>query len=301
MAAATFDLAIKAIDAADLGQLGQLIDEDPQLVHRRSEREDPPYDGYFRHATLLHHCAGNPSRAPMPETITAVVQLLLDRGAEVDAVTEFHDDWSWTTLGLVASSGPASEHGLAEPLIDQLLDAGADINFNNGLNLYGAFIHSGNCPALGEVATMLLKRGAQLDLGYAAALGEIEAIDYYADHPESYSRYRPKRNRMQSPTRQQQLDEALVIAAMSSRVDSIDRLLHWGANLSGTAPIHAEQPAALHAAIWTGSLTTVQALIERGADPRQRDTTHDTSATGWAEYLGHSAIHDYLRRVEAEI
>ena len=81
-----FGEAVAALVAGDLRRLEQLLLEHPELVHARTNLE-PPY-GYFAGATLLHHVAWNPSRRePVPNNIVDVARLLLDRGADVNALT----------------------------------------------------------------------------------------------------------------------------------------------------------------------------------------------------------------------
>ncbi|NIM00344.1 MAG: hypothetical protein GTN89_05430, partial [Acidobacteria bacterium] len=278
-----FHAALAAIDAGDCAALKKLLEAEPGLVHARAGSEDPPYDGYFRRATLLHHCAGNPARErALPDNIVEVARVLADAGADVDAATEFRDERDRTTLGLVASSKAAAEGGFAEPMLDLLIERGADIDWGDGINLYGAFSRTVECEKLRDVAASLHRRGARLDLGYAAAVGDLEALSGFlgggALPPAAYARYRPRENRFESPTRRQVLDEALVFAAINSRVEAVDLLLEHGAALDGTAPVRAERPTALHAAVWAGSLPMVRHLLERGADPRIRDEVRGSSA-----------------------
>jgi len=302
-----FRSALATIDAGDCAALGKLLASDPDLVHRRADSEDRPYDGYFRRATLLHHCAGNPAREPpVPDNIVDVARTLLEAGAEVDASTEFGDDWNWTTLGLVASSTPAAERGFAEPMFDLLIEHGADIDWGNGINLYGAFSHTVECEKLRDVAASLHRRGAGLDLAYAAAVGDLDAMARFCGDgdtlaPGAYSRYRPVNNRIEQPTRKDVLDEALVFAAMNSRIKALDRLLECGATLDGTAAIHAERPTAMHAAAWAGSLPTVRHLLAHGADPTIRDEVHNSSVIGWADFRKRDALRDYLLGDDARI
>ena len=72
------DIAIAALDAGDADELRRLIAADPELVRRRIQRTDPPYDGYFAHATLLHHVAGNPVRGEMPDNAPELARVLLE-------------------------------------------------------------------------------------------------------------------------------------------------------------------------------------------------------------------------------
>ena len=87
-----FDDAVAALDYGDLERLRGLIASDPALVYARTNLE-PPY-GYFTGATLLHHVAGNPSRGrlegllpPLPRNTVEMARLLLDSGADVNALT----------------------------------------------------------------------------------------------------------------------------------------------------------------------------------------------------------------------
>ena len=56
---------------------------------------------------------------------------------------------------------------------------------------------------------------------------------------------------------------------------------------------------ALHIAASSGHLALVKQLIERGADPNQRDPLYDGTPQGWANHNGQIAIRDYLGGVEA--
>ena len=169
---------IKAIDSGDLPELKKLLQKNPDLVRCRAEGqiEGKNYeDGYFAAATLLHHVAGNPVRGPLPENVIEVTKTLLDAGADVDATTS-NGDWSWRTLGLVASGLQAEKQGFTEAPIDVLLAAGADINFGNGMNMYAALLHTQEWQNQRKVAQMLYDRGAKVDLCFAAALGDLEAV-----------------------------------------------------------------------------------------------------------------------------
>ena len=290
-----FEAAIAAIDAGECDELRSLLEANPGLIRERAPYEGRPYDGYFHRATLLHHCAGNPTRDRVPGNIVDIARTLLGCGAEVDAATEFREGWNWTTLGLVASSTPAAVEGFAEPMIDLLIEHGADVNWGDGINLYAAFFHTVECAGLREVATMLHRRGATLDLGYAAAVGDLDAMRrFLADPGSAYTRYRPLANRFDKPSRRDVLDEALVFAAINTRVEAVDLLLENGATLDGTAPIHAERPTPMHAAAWSGSLEMVRHLLDAGADPRDRDAVHGSSVLGWADYLVRDEVRDFL-------
>ncbi|GGV43089.1 hypothetical protein GCM10010293_49500 [Streptomyces griseoflavus] len=51
----------------------------------------------------------------------------------------------------------------------------------------------------------------------------------------------------------------------------------------------------LHEAVWNDDVETVRTLIELGADPRIKDTEHDSSALGWAQFGGTRQVEAILR------
>ena len=81
----TFEKAIDAIVAGDLATLTSLLREHPELTRARSTRQ--------HHATLLHYVSANgveDYRQRTPPNIVAIATLLLDAGAEVDALLRSH-------------------------------------------------------------------------------------------------------------------------------------------------------------------------------------------------------------------
>src|SRR5690348_8239050 len=108
-----FDAALAAIVAGDIDRIRALLDAHPDLVHARTNLE-PPFH-YFTGATLLHHLAWNPSRKePVPSNVVAIARLLLDRGADPDALTLGRS--IGTTMGLIVTSRMASEANVSGPL-----------------------------------------------------------------------------------------------------------------------------------------------------------------------------------------
>jgi hypothetical protein len=96
-----FHEAVAAIDEGDVARLAALLTTHPELVYARTNLDDS--HGYFAGATLLHHVAWNPGRpAPVPSDIVAIARLLIDRGADVAAVTSGANGGS--TMGLLITS-----------------------------------------------------------------------------------------------------------------------------------------------------------------------------------------------------
>ncbi|HJP61198.1 MAG TPA: hypothetical protein VJ865_14420, partial [Gemmatimonadaceae bacterium] len=85
--AAKFEKAVDAVVAGDVETLKAMIRDDPQLVHKRSAR--------FHRATLLHYIAANGVegvRQKTPPNAVEVARLLLDAGADPDALAMMYDN-----------------------------------------------------------------------------------------------------------------------------------------------------------------------------------------------------------------
>lgn len=62
---------------------------------------------------------------------------------------------------------------------------------------------------------------------------------------------------------------------------------------------HRRRTTPLHDAAWNDDVETAQTLIELGADPTIKDTEHDSTPLGWAEYGGKHRVATYLRDLGA--
>jgi ankyrin repeat protein len=116
---ALFELAADAVAFGELDTLTELLDDEPSLVHARSPRP--------HRATLLHYCGANGTEDPRqrtPPNAPAIAQLLLDRGADVNATSNFYGGGA-TTLGLVLTSIHPVRAGVRLALMETLTKAGA--------------------------------------------------------------------------------------------------------------------------------------------------------------------------------
>lgn len=248
--------------------LRNLLTAQPLLCHVRAPRAEPPYDAYFRSATLLHHVSGNPLLQKLPQNITELARLLLEHGAQVDATSGVTDDWSWTTLGLVASSSRAHTAGIWRELIDLLLEFGADIDHADGRPMFGALYHVPEHRGLGEVAAYLAERGARLNLRFAAGLGDLDRMASFRERRAS------------------ELQEAFALAARAGQTAAVEWLLDRGAEIDACDD---DRVTALHAAAAGDWPDVVRLLLERGASTRVVDAEHHGTAPEWAHYTGATA------------
>src|SRR5205807_10347183 len=101
--------------SGDVPSLSAMLRGDPTLVRARSTRR--------HHATLLHYVAANGvegGRQKTPANAVEVANLLLDAGADVDALADMYDAKCTTMSMLVSSCHPAKaglQAALAEPLL----------------------------------------------------------------------------------------------------------------------------------------------------------------------------------------
>jgi ankyrin repeat protein len=248
-----------------------------------------------------------------------------------------------------------------------MLDRGADPNRGND---YGwTKLHQAGYSNWPELARMMLAAGGRTDLSargdggtpliaalfwghrevvpllgrepgnlrVAAGLGLVDMIRGLAGTPAAGAHrefYRPHGGfPAWQPTDDPQeiLDEALVWAAKSGRVEAIALLADLGADVNadpyrGTAltwaavnghvamvqrliglgaevdrlgtfggPTHGAGVPAINVAAQAGQIDAVRALLDAGADPTIRDAIHGGMADGWAEFGGHPKVAALIR------
>jgi hypothetical protein len=253
-----FRNAVRALDKGDLPTLKTLLDQTPSLTQYQCRTGEWYEQGYFSGATLLHHIAGNPDRGPIPENILEIAQLLITRGFDPKAA-----DY---TVGLLLTSRRASESGVALPLIDLLIKAGANFD-GDAANLL-------DMPLLNlapETAKALLNRGARLEMRHAAALGDLEALEQKFDPA--------------------QLEESLAYACIRGQKQAVAFLLNRGAKGDVLVTPGRQTPrTALHEAANRGYNEIVNLLLENGARADVVEPRWHGTPAGWAEHGGHPEL-----------
>ncbi len=270
-----FEQCVDAIAAGEVATLERLLREYPDLVRAHSTR---------RHlATLLHYVSANGVegyRQKTPKNIVQIAELLLQAGADVNAVADVYG--GSTTLGLVATSVHPERAGVQEPLLQLLLDHGASIGAANphGPSLVATCLANGRVQA----AEFLAQRGATLDLEAAAGLGRLEVVKKFFDA-----------NAPRNP-RDREIERALLWACEYGRYDVVDLLLQRGA--APQAQANTGQTA-LHWAVIGGHLDTISLLLARGAQLEAKNTYAGTALGQalWSALNGDPKI-DYLAVIE---
>ena len=260
-----FSDAVAAIDGGDLARIQRLLARHPELATARLESPGPwlrdavgnALDGFFARPYLLWFVAEDPVRAGrLPPNITEIARAIIDAARR-------HDARSLPTqldqaLRLVSWSGIAAQAGMQIPLINALVQAGAapaDIADNALVNRHVA------------AAERLIELGGQLTLASAVCLERWDLIpSFFAEANDGLKQM------------------SLVLAALNGKARGVRWLLEHG--------VPPNQPSAdlyahgrpLHHAVCSGSLDTVKALVESGADPTIADSAWNGTPLGWAEH-----------------
>jgi ankyrin repeat protein len=311
-----FRRAFRAIQAHDRTELGALLDRYPGLLSARGTNGND----LLGLATNDH----------------GIVAELLARGADPSSA----NDRGWTPLH---QAGYGNDSELAR----LLLDAGARTDLcghgDGGTPLAAALFWGHR-----EVADLLAEREVvPRNLRIAAGLGRTDLIRSLTNGDGSLSDaagaargfYRPHSGFpiwQPSDDPQEILDEALVWAAKSDRVDVLGPLVELGADVNGDpyrgtpltwaacngrlaamarllelgadvnhrgtfgGPDHGQGVTALHLAAQSGEQAAVDALLAAGADVMIADELHGGRPSGWAGFGGHRAIAEQLQAAEAK-
>jgi hypothetical protein len=209
-----FEAAADEIQWGELDALRARLDAMPELVRMRSP---------FPHrATLLHHIAANgievERQLQSPANAVQITRLLLERGAEPDAVCTVYGERD-TTMGLLVSSSVPAAAGVQALLVEELCAHGARVD---GLDDDGVPLRTAITFGYTEAAEALARCGARVDnLVFAAALGDLGATKRYVDATDRSD---------------QTLELALVAGALHGRREVVALLLERGPDLSFAEP-----------------------------------------------------------------
>jgi len=287
-----FDDAVAALRSGDVRKLTDLLSQHPELARARTNLD--PRFGYFTGATLLHHIAWNPSQSmPVPPNIVDIARMLLDHGAEVDAVTLGRS--SGTTMGLIATSKQASDASVSGPLMTLLLERGATLDLGDSESMIPDWGHRNPLHvALSNyakgAAEKMIALGAKPDICTAAALGRMDLLRGFFDE-RGHLRARPRRDG-QLLTERDAIGLAALFAFVNHRKEAFEFLLEKDGNWDMTG---VNNGALLHRAAWDGDLALVERLVAKGADVGNRDNPFGGSPLSWAQHNKQQAVFDWLR------
>jgi ankyrin repeat protein len=241
---AKFEAGADAVCNGDVKTLQRLVRQEPQLIHSRSTREHK--------ATLLHYVSANGVegyRQKTPKNIVEIAEVLLSAGADVNAEADVYGGGA-TTLGLVATSVHPFRAGVQNPLMQVLLDHGADIDHETSAGNRQNAVKGCLANGRGEAAAFLADRGARLDLEGAAGVGRLDVVKAFFNADGSLKR----------KTTRKQLQSAFERACAWGRLNVVEFLLDKGVDLSGH---HGDGQTPLHCAAICGQLEIIKFLLKQ--------------------------------------
>ena len=254
-----------------------------------------------------------------------------------------HLDRDASLVNEIASGHNAPLHSAgSKEVAALLLERGADPELETPLPGGTALMHA-LIWGWADVADVIATRSVYpANLRVAAGLGEIAMLqsmctedgELTAASRDKRDYYRPNYGWfpwLPQDSDQEVLDEALIFAAVSGRIEAADMLLRRGSRIDGRAynttallraawrgriPMvdwlldqgadihgtgwlggHAKGVTALHLAAGNGDMPMIRHLLERGADPDLRDELYDGRPDGWANNFGHDEAQRYLASV----
>jgi len=278
---AGFEAAADAVVAGDITTLAQMLEADPGLVRARSARD--------HHATLLHYIAANGHegwRQKTPPNAVEVARLLLEAGAEPDALAHMYGGDA-TTMDMLVSSVHPHLAGVQVALVDVLLDHGAaaDGPLGNGSPLMTAFRF--HYPLAAEE---LARRGARVDnVITASALGRTDLVDRFVTDAGELRPGVPLASvrwpRLPRDPRVH-LAYALTWAATWGRTAVVELLLRKGVDPTG----RDDDATALHFAAAHGHMDIVRLLVRQGASLEMLNSYDGTVLSGTVWYAEHAPV-----------
>jgi ankyrin repeat protein len=268
-----FEEAAEAVVAGDAPRLRAMLREWPELAYARSTRR--------HHATLLHYVAANgveDSRQKTPPNAVEIAGILLDAGADPDALADMYDE-RCTTLSMLVSSAHPHGAGLQAELAETLLDRGAALE-GPGTEWQSA-LRTALVFGYADTAETLVARGAKIGIVEAAGLGRAEEVRRLLPGAGEADRH-----------------AALALAAQLGHADVVRLLLDAGADPNRYNPpgFHAHATP-LHQAVLSDNDEVVRLLVERGARLDVKDKVYEGTPLDWALHDERKAVADYLRNV----
>lgn len=286
--------ALRVLDVGDLEALDALLARHRSLVHAKGFLDSFYMYPALRGTSLLHHTIGHP-RAALPANSLALTRVLLDHGADPDAINHY----GLTALEMAVDAAQLDWTGRRDSLVSLLLDHGASPNLHRGKMLWSAVVDRDTV-----LAHLLVERGAEIDLRLAAGLGLLDHVKAFFDAAGQPTEAANRLYRSRSDTTltaQQVVDEALNFAAYGGHHKTADFLLEMGADPNGMAGgwwSWDTNSTALHKAVMAGKPNMMRFLVLRGADPMAIDVGWQQTPYQWSMYTDNAEVQALARELE---
>jgi ankyrin repeat protein len=219
-------------------------------------------------ATLLHYVGANGTeKQRTPSNAPAIAKVLLDAGAEVNAVGKMYG--GTTALGLVATSVHPAQAGVQDTLMEILLRYGAALegavapDYTRG-SVVNACLANGRPNA----AEFLGSRGARLYLDGAAGVGRLDVVKNFFSDDGS----------LRADATKTQMETGFMWACGRGKTSVVEFLLEKGVDVNA----RRQGETALHWAAYGGQSDIVTLLLERKALVDIKDESYGATPLGWA-------------------
>ena len=287
-----FQAAAEAVVDGDEQTLSRLLGDTPDLITQRS--------GADHRATLLHYVAANGVEDAMqktPENAPNIAKILIDAGAEVDALADCYGGGiAQTPLSLLVSSYHPAAAGVQGALVNVLASAGARVD---GLDGGGGPLATAAAFGYRDAMDALIRNGAKIQcLQVAAAMGDLARIEGFFEGGVLQADAGLKTGGVIAPTDDatETLSAAFFYACMHGELDAAKLLFDRGAGTGWQGP---EGFTALHGATFRGDTVTTKFLFGHGAALEVKNNYDGTplDTLCWAAVnIGNPDI-DYLKMV----
>jgi len=266
-AIALFEAAADAIADGNANLLKNLLRQNPALIDMRSLRN--------HHSTLLIYVGANGIenfRQKMPANAVEIAEILLNAGAEVDAVGLMYR--GSTTLGLVATSVHPVITGVQEQLMEILINHGADPNIAVAPDYTeGSLIVACLANGRGEPGKYLANHGAKVNLEAACGIGDLDKVKTYFNDDGV----------LVDSSLDSERDAGMIWACEYGHLDVVKYLLARGTPVG----IHSGGMTPLHGAVLGGYLDIVEFLLSQHA-PLEVKNDYDGTILGQALWCGYN-------------
>ncbi len=260
---------IEAVRLGDLDRLRALLREHPEAANPFwPGRDQPPKPIPNDSIPLFVACYTTGRKADPTGRACKLAQALLEAGADPDIEDS-------TPLNCAASFNRVD-------FAEILLDGGAKVDgaSDNGGPLAHALFFGW------DVAKLLEKRGAKLDLRMAAGLGRTDAMSSFFNEDGTLKPEASALSLMWSQGRGfsdgEVLAQALVNACIANQVEAVAFLLDRGTEIDAMPKGFDFRTTGLHRALRRGNTEVAKLMIERGADLALKDGRYGRNALDWA-------------------
>jgi ankyrin repeat protein len=253
-------------------------------------------------ATLLHYVGANGvERQNSPKNAPAIARILLEAGADPDAVAPIYPEPnSNTTLCLAVTSLYPWQAGIQSDLVDVLVDYGAKVE---GVNDDGTPLGCALFFGYTKAAERLVLRGARVDnVVYAAGIGRTDTVRKMLA-TRTGTEGLPRRTddisapfSFPAPRDANPFELAFAVSAMHDRRTTVRAILDGGVDVNSKAFAGV---TALHLAAGLGCVGVVDELLARGADKSPRDVREGKTPAEWATGGGFPDIAERLEEHRA--